>query len=559
MQFLYFSQCKLNNSFSKQEVGHKTENVLMRENKKIFFIAFLFLLGLSAMCQPQQKVEKWGRFEVSFKYISDGNAFIDDSLTAIFSNRKKDVTVRGFHDGDGIYTIRFMPSETGIWSYKTSSNVVELNGKTGNFYCEDPSGNNHGPIRIRNKYHFAYADGTLYFPFGTTCYSFIHQSDSQSTIALNQLKNSPFNKVRFCVLPQWQTYTDVNPPYLPFLKISSGKGSEDSIVWDYKNLNPDFFRNLERRIDELATLGVEADIILFHPYDDGHWGFDKMSHETDLFYLKYLVARLASFRNVWWSLANEYDFLSTKSLADWESLISTIATDDPYKHLCSIHNGKRYFENWNPNLSHASIQNGALVEDFGRAVILRDAYKKPVIYDEVCYEGDILPRWGNLSGEELTHRFWQGIIAGTYVGHGEAIVGSDSILHLIYGRELRGNAPSRIQFLKSFVEKTGALEPVDKFWKAYNVAVSEKGDVVVYFGENKMSKWPFSLTRDLKVPDGTKYAVDIIDTWNMTITPTTKTCITVLKEGVIKDVENKSIKISNKKYMAIWLRKVITK
>lgn len=531
----------------------------MRENNRIIYIlAFLLLAGISAMSQSTQKIEKWGRVEISFNHIPSGNAFIDDTLSATFSLNDKVLAIKGFYDGNGVYTIRFMPSETGIWTYKTSSNVDELNGATGNFICVDPSGNNHGPVRVRNQYHFAYTDGTLYYPFGTTSYSYIHQNDSQSAIALNQLKKSPFNKIRFCIFPQWQTYTDVNPPYLPFLKISSGKGSDDSIVLDYKNLNPDFFRNLERRIDELATLGIEADIILFHPYDEGHWGFDKMSHETDLFYLRYLVARLSSFRNVWWSLANEYDFLSTKSIADWESFISTITEEDPYKHLCSIHNGKRYYENWNPNLSHASIQNGALVEDFGRAVILRDAYKKPVVYDEVCYEGDILHRWGNLSGEELTHRFWQGTIAGTYVGHGETIIGSDSILHLIYGRELRGNAPSRIQFLKNFVEKTGALEPVDKFWKAYNIAVSEKGDVVVYFGENKMSKWFFSLTRDLKAPDGTKYEVNIIDTWNMTITPTTKTFVTVLKDGVIKDVENKSIKLPNKKYLAIWLRKITT-
>lgn len=535
----------------------KTENGLMRKiNKIVFITVFLFLPALSAMCKALQKVEKWGRYEISFNHISNGNSFVDDTLTAIFTQNEKDIGVRGFYDGNGLYTVRFMPCETGLWTYKTRSNVDELNGISGSFACVDPSGNNHGPVRIRKQYHFTYADGTHFYPFGTTCYSFLHQADPQSEIALNQLINSPFNKIRFCVFPQSQDYTDFNPPYLPFVKITTEKKPGDSTAWDHKTLNPVFFRNLEKRIDELAAQGIEADIILFHPYDEGCWGFDKMSHETDLFYLRYLVARLASFRNVWWSLANEYDFLKAKSLTEWEYLIAAIASDDPYKHLCSIHNGKRYYENWNPNLSHASIQNGALVEDFGRAVILRDAYHKPIIYDEVCYEGDILRRWGNLSGEELTHRFWQGMIAGTYVGHGEAIVGSDSVLHLIYGRELRGQAPSRIQFLKNFIEKTGALEPVDKFWKAYNVAVSEKGDVVVYFGAGKMSEWSFSLTRDLRVPDGTKYEVEVIDTWNMTVTPTMKTFVTVLKDGVIKDVENKAIRLPNKKYLAIWMRKV---
>jgi len=35
-------------------------------------------------------------------------------------------------------------------------------------------------------------------------------------------------------------------------------------------------------------------------------------------YLRYVIARLAAYRNVWWSLANEYDFLlNTKPMGQW--------------------------------------------------------------------------------------------------------------------------------------------------------------------------------------------------------------------------------------------------
>jgi uncharacterized protein involved in type VI secretion and phage assembly len=53
-------------------------------------------------------------------------------------------------------------------------------------------------------------------------------------------------------------------------------------------------------------MGVEADVIIFHPYD--RWGYCAMSGEQDDRYVHYLVARLGAYRNVWWSLANEYDF-----------------------------------------------------------------------------------------------------------------------------------------------------------------------------------------------------------------------------------------------------------
>lgn len=52
-------------------------------------------------------------------------------------------------------------------------------------------------------------------------------------------------------------------------------------------------------------LGIQADIIVMHPYD--RWGFSEMSAECDDLYWKYLIARVSAYRNVWWSLANEYD------------------------------------------------------------------------------------------------------------------------------------------------------------------------------------------------------------------------------------------------------------
>ena len=50
------------------------------------------------------------------------------------------------------------------------------------------------------------------------------------------------------------------------------------------------------------------------------------------------------------------------------------------------------------------------------------------MFDEVKYEGDIPRRWGNLSAEELVFRFWEGTIAGTYVGHGETYLHPSDVL-----------------------------------------------------------------------------------------------------------------------------------
>src|SRR5581483_7230286 len=166
------------------------------------------------------------------------------------------------------------------------------------------------------------------------------------------------------------------------------------------------FQHFEQRLAQLRDLGIEADLILFHPYDRGRWGFDRMPAASDDRYLRYVVARFAAFRNVWWSLANEFDFMREKQPPDWDRFFQIVQASDPYAHLRSIHNGSVLYNHTLPWVTHASIQNGAAVEEPGRAELYRDVYRKPIVYDEVKYEGNIPKRWGNLSAEELVFRFW---------------------------------------------------------------------------------------------------------------------------------------------------------
>jgi hypothetical protein len=123
-------------------------------------------------------VEQWGVFEITLTGPAVGNPFLDVTLSARFSQGGQSTEAHGFYDGSGVYRVRFMPDRVGEWRYETRSNVPELNGKANTFTCEKPSAGNHGPVRVRNTYHFAYADGTRYVPVGTTCYAWTHQGDT---------------------------------------------------------------------------------------------------------------------------------------------------------------------------------------------------------------------------------------------------------------------------------------------------------------------------------------------------------------------------------------------
>jgi hypothetical protein len=494
--------------------------------------------------------EQWDVYEITLPGPATGNPFVDVSLSARFTQGDSVVTATGFYDGDGTYKVRFMPDRAGEWRYETASNVPALAGKSGTFTAAPPASGNHGPVRVRNTFHFAYADGTPHIPVGTTCYVWNHQGDELERQTLATLKQGPFNKLRFCVFPKHYAYNQNEPPLYPF------EGTPQT-RWDFTRFNPAFFRHLEQRIADLRDLGIEADLILLHPYDKGHWGFDRMPAADDDRYLRYVVARLAAYRNVWWSLANEFDFMKEKRESDWDRFFRIVADTDPYGHLRSIHNGTLLYNHSHPWVTHASIQNGSAVEDAGRAALYRDVYRKPIVFDEVKYEGDIPQRWGNLSAEEMVHRFWQGTVAGTYVGHGETYRHPSDVLWWSKGGVLRGQSPPRIAFLRKVLEvgPAAGIEPIDK-WQDERTAGQAGQYYLVYLGKDRPADWVFELPRK-ELQAGMRFTAEVLDAWDMTVTPVPGEFVIRADAGYRYRAEGeRAIKLPGRPYQVIRIRRM---
>ena len=122
----------------------------------------------------------------------------------------------------------------GSGAIRTRSNRPELDGKEGTLQAIAPSANNHGPVIVRETYHFAYADGTPYNQIGTTCYVWNHQGDALEETTLATLKSAPFNKMRMCAFPKDYVYNHNEPPFYPF------EGSLEE-GWDTDALQPRLF------------------------------------------------------------------------------------------------------------------------------------------------------------------------------------------------------------------------------------------------------------------------------------------------------------------------------
>jgi hypothetical protein len=531
---------------------------------------FVFILITGFAASAQQKVEQWDRFEASFKYSSNGNSFTEVRLSAVFQGSDTAYSITGFYDGDNTFKIRFMPQNTGTWNYITRSNVSELNNKKGSFECIKATGNNHGIVRVNGTYNFKYADGKQYYPFGTTAYAWIHMGKELQEITLNTLKESGFNKVRMCVFPKNYDLVKEEPQLYPYMvkEIKKDPKGNEIKVWDFDRFNPAFFQHLEKRIDDLNKLGIEADLILFHPYDKGRWGFDAMPNETNIKYLKYLESRLSSFRNVWWSIANEWDLVKEKTHSDWVLLSKTTVQSDPYRHLCSIHGSTaRYFEYWYPEFTHVSIQDEAPVMNFGAAAILRNAYGKPVIYDEVGYEGNLKQRWGRYSPEEMTYLVWMGVIAGTYVTHGDSYMFKDATDTIFWakGGTFDGTSWKRIKFLRNIVEECPNPLQLADISRDSKTSTAGSGYYIIYFGKEMNDAWQFNLPAKnasssfgFKKPvKGNRFKVDIIDTWEMIIKPYPE-IFEVSQESDYRvfDKDFKKVRLPLKPYIALRITEI---
>jgi hypothetical protein len=450
----------------------------------------------------EETAERWGLFEIGLEGPKVGNPFAEVGVAAEFKMGARVVRVDGFYDGHGQYKVRWMPDEEGQWTWCTKSATAGLDGVKGTLLVTSQAKGNPGPVGVTEEFHFRYADGTRYFPFGTTCYAWVFESERLQEATLANLARVGFNKVRMCVLPK--TFDAGEPERHPFVMVD-GK-------LDFTRFDVEFFWHLEQRIADLGKIGVEADVILFHPYGKP-WGYDKMAKEVNERYVRYCVARLGSLRNVWWSLANEYDLLKTWEMADWDHLFRVVQTTDVAGHLRSIHHSGPMYDYAKPWVTHASLQT----YDFDRVPEWKKAWGKPIVFDEVMYEGNLWRRWGNLTGEEMTRRFWLVVTAGAYCTHGEVIARKGAKDGLSAdGGVLIGESPERIAFLRKLVhEMDVGLQQVDGAYyrSATGGGIAKAPEwILYYFDFHRPEDYPFPL------PEGATYTAELIDPWAMTVT-----------------------------------------
>ena len=157
--------------------------------------------------------------------------------------------------------------------------------------------------------------------------------------------------------------------------------------------------------------------------------------------------------------------------------------------------------------------------------------------------------WGNITGEELVRRFWEAFVRGGHCGHGETFMDPEDILWWSHGGILKGESPARLRFLLDVLQDV----PGGYLTKGEGIFDEVVGYAGGHVGEGWGICYDYAIHylgvcqptyRQLVLPEDTDYEVDVIDTWNMTVTPMG------VKRGICK------IELPGNQYMALRVRKV---
>lgn len=448
------------------------------------------------MIQYQDAVERFGIFELRLKGREDDGLYADSGLRAEFGNGERRFEAEGFYDGGGWLAVRFMPDEEGDWSFRLEGASVQSGGYAGQFRCLPAAVGNHGPVGVSGETHFAYADGTPFTPFGTQLAAWHVQSGSSRARTLRTLASAPFNKARMNVIPQAGHAAAGETAISPFAAGPDGLPDAD-------RFEPAYFARLEECVESLSRIGVEAELILLGPEREGAV---RLTPEQEERYIRYAVSRLAAYRNVWWTMADLGDGGGLRQDADWRACFRTLRECDYGHHPATIHGTPSAFDWGVPWLTHISLRQ----EDVMLASDFTLQYEKPVVIDDCGREGTGADPMDALTAEDMVYRIWEGLSRGGFAAHGESLRRADGTSWSIHGGELIGDSAERIAFLRGLLEDAPSGLTYSRSSHDASTLIRKGEYYLQYYGPHRFTSRAFAMQEG-------DFAVELIDTWNMTV------------------------------------------
>ncbi|HTM48388.1 MAG TPA: DUF5060 domain-containing protein [Bryobacteraceae bacterium] len=407
---------------------------------RLFWLA---LLPLSLVHAEDVHAARWDTVELTFRGGRYANPFRDARISAVFTHQSgRSIGTEGFFDGDQTWRIRFMPLETGRWSYSTRSSDPALNGRSGAVIADKPPlPYLHGPLRA-DGLHFIHADGTR--PFLVSARLSCQFADPQVWPGVLSFLNSHrINRVLFMIGGINGQFPELYGPDL----------------WSY---NLARFQAVDRFIDALRTAGILASPYFYY-FNDLHQR--RLTPEQDEQFIRYGMARWGAYANLAPVLANEVEQKSTGKVSPsydlsshaWANRMGTVLKSAAVFGVpVAVHNPMETRVARNPGFFSLlldwpfrwaafqlrQMQVGALgaaagLDDqaaepndpvynaraFARHNELLIGLRRfgvPVINEEPGYEMEGTHPWNSQSAHSMRQTFWTAAAAGAYAMWGSA-------------------------------------------------------------------------------------------------------------------------------------------
>jgi len=372
------------------------------------------------------------------------NPFTDVAVEGTFGRQgEKPLAVDGFCDSsDGrVFRIRFMPAKPGLHDYTVTfrEGAFEKTHR-GSFQAE--AKRRKGVVRVDTEFpsHFQW-EGTKerYFWNGTTAYWLAGWDVETIAQIIERLDRLKVTRVRAALNGRVKDgrawFENVFPTdkfsFLLNPWVAKDPASVEKPEFDVTRFNTAHWQKFERLLGKARDKDMIVSVIF---YVDGlrpgvdPFGQAGMGGPDEQRYYRYAVARLASFSNVMWDLANEYRLFRNDAWA--EKMGALVKQWDPYQHLTSTHGHGDFrfrtspwadfamYQSWDEHGGwDFMVQNWREQEKTGRII--------PQVNEEYGYEEHYPQGWGESrnaparSAETRARIAWEIYLAGGYQTTGE--------------------------------------------------------------------------------------------------------------------------------------------
>ncbi len=379
-------------------------------NKKLGLLwIVLCLLVCQFCCFGNNKViEKWHKKELVFesqgRYINP--LYEVDFFGAEFISPSGDkFLVRGFWDGDTTWKVRFMPNQTGKWKYKTicsDDTNVALNGIEGTFKC----------VRNRSK-HDIYRKGRLTHPVGTYHLAY---NDGKPFLYIGC---TAWNGGHFSTYDEWEKYLSnrkTNGYSVIQLTTTQWRGAPENTDnetafsgIDRIEINPSFFKRIDKRIDRINDYGLIAAPIMLWAYGNlNPRSYLPVESATKL--AEYILARYDA-NHVIWNLGGDGQYIKENE-KKWKSIGRRVFGENYHSNLVTLHpmgfswygshfNEEPWLDMISYQTGHSNSENVIRWKTQGPVVSeWKNLIPRPIIDTEPAYEN------GNNANEVRNSAYW---------------------------------------------------------------------------------------------------------------------------------------------------------